>query len=461
MLEKNVDMALIGHNYLSYLLSFDLLAKNKKVLMLDDERMKYGPLFGRQVCELERAFLKTWGEDSKVEPFINLDRYLVASSLFFHVDNSVVHLGGSPFENLMELCRKFPLFFLKEDGKIVFNSSTEFKDQINNEFTSFCQRVGQNTCRFSSLQSISVETFLNHCPVMIKELFHLFKINVERIFSSESEHWEYKTFIYSAKSFFQSRMSLQSSEIELFHLFHSIISPFYKLKEDKLNEELKNIFEERGGQLKRTHVREWKFYKESPWSIELASFEGIIHPTRVSLLGGIPEKLPLKVFPDNKCYKNVSSQIAIDEKSMLEDGIYILAKNNRIGTNCALMIFEKYGHYCHVEQYVLKKKGQKISFFTKELLDWLHQDFAELIPAVKSFSISSDFKFGDEVFVAEGSARRSRIGLQQLKKVRIYDTSNPLLKKRLNNVHYFGPYKDAHLGLFTTLVDIKEAQQFL
>ncbi len=461
MLEKNVDMALIGHNYLSYLLSFDLLAKNKKVLMLDDERLKYGALFGRQVCELERSFLKTWGEDSKVEPFINLDRYLTQTTLHFHADQSIVHLGRTPFDNLMELCRKFPLLFLKANGEVSFENTPEFKEKVNGEFLSFCHRVGQNTCRFSSLQSISLDTFLNHCPATIKELFLLFKSNVEELYVQESKYWEYKSFLYSAKAFFQSRMSLKSSEIELFHLFHSILSPFYKLKEDKINAELKNIFEERGGQLKRTHVREWKFYKESPWSIELASFEGIIHPTRVSLLGGIPEKLPLKVFPDNKCYKNVTSQITISENSNIEDGIYILSKNNRIGTNYSLMVFEKNEFHCQVEQYVLKKKGQKISFFTKDLNSWLKDDLTELIPGIRSFSMSSDFEFGDEVFVAEGNVGRIKNGIQLPKRVRIYDTSNPILKRKLNNVYYFGPYKDSHLGLFTTLADIKETQQFL
>lgn len=461
MLEKNVDMALIGHNYLSYLLSFDLLAKNKKVLMLDDERLKYGPLFGRQVCELERAFLKTWGEDSKVSPFINLDRFLTNSSINFHIDNDVVHLGGSPFENFMELCRKFPLFFKRKGTDVAFTNSKEFKDQINNEFISFCQRVGQNTCRFSSLQSISLETFLNHCPGMIKELFELFKDNVHEIFSKESKHWEYKTFLYSAKGFYQSRMSLKSTDIELFHLFHSLLSPFYKLKEDKINEELKGIFEERGGQLKRTHVREWKFYKESPWSIELASFEGIIHPARVSLLGGIPEKLPLKVFPDNKCYKNVTGRISLCEKTELDDGVYILAKNERIGTNYALMVMEKSSNDCKIEQYVLKKKGQKIAFFEKDLSQWLKSDIRDLLPAIKSFTEASSFEFGEEVFVAEETRGRIRSGIHLPKRVRIYDTSNPLLKKKLNNVYYFGPYKDSHLGLFSTLVDIKEAQQFL
>ncbi|ATH07999.1 hypothetical protein BIY24_08550 [Halobacteriovorax marinus] len=461
MLEKNIDMALLGHNYLSYLLSFDLLSKNRKVLMLDDERLKYGPLFGRQVCELERAFLKTWGEDSRVSPFINLDRYLSPSPLFFHVDDEMIQLGNSPYENLLELTRKLPLFFTRLDGRVAIECSDDFRDQLNNEFISFCQRVGQNTCRFSSLQSISLETFLNHCPVLVKELFLLFKENVNNIFKSESKYWEYKTFLYSAKGFFQSRMALKSSEIELFHLFHSMLSPFYKLKEDKINEELKGIFEERGGQLKRTHVREWKFYKESPWSIELASFEGIIHPQRVSLLGGIPEQLPLKVFPDNKCYKNVTTRISLDEKTNLSDGVYIMAKNSRIGTNYALIVLEKYGHFCQVEHYVLKKKGQKISFFKGELEKWLREDLRDLIPNIKSFKESGEFEFGHEVFVAEGVGGRIRSGIQMPKRVRIYDTSNPLFKKRLNNVYYFGPYKDSHLGLFSTLVDIKEAQQFL
>ncbi len=454
-------MALIGHNYLSYLLSFDLLLKNQKVLILDDERLKYGPLFGKQISELERVFLKTWGEDNKLEPFINIDRFLTTTPVYFMVDNVRVKLGATPFDNLIELARKFPKMFTNLEGEFSFNWSSEYQAEFNDSFLTFCHRMGRNACRFSSLQNLSYDAFLNHCPEIIKNVFLDFKTSIQKMMSEENEHWIYKSFLYGAKGFYQSRMALNSNDLELFHLFHCLLSPFYILNEAKLNAELLPIFERRGGQLKRTHVREWKFYKQSPWSLELASYEGIIHPSRVSLLGGIPEKLPLSVYPDNKCYKNIVTKIAFKNESTLLKGISVLVKNNRIGTDHALIVINNFTEETYVQQFVLKRKGQKISFFKEPLHKWLVDDLHELLAGSSDFEVLSEPKFGEEVFVAETLSFQIRSNLHLPKKIKIYDSANPLYKKKLNNVFYFGPYKDSHLGLLTAMVDIKEAQQFL
>ena len=463
MLEKNIDMALIGNNYLSYLLSFDLLSKNQKVLILDDERMKYGGLFGRQISELERVFLKTWGEDNHLEPFINIDRFVNSQEIHFSVDSIQVSLGKSPYENLLELSRKFPDFFIKDDGEFALSFSDEFGSELNTSSLSFCYRMGRNACRFSNLQSLSIDTFLNHCPNSIKELYSLFQKNVQRMLNEEHEYWDYKSFLYGSKSFYQSRMSIASSDIEIFHLFHCLISPSYIINEEKIIEEILPIFEQRGGQLKRTHVREWKFYKHSPWSLELASFEGIIHPSRVALLGGLPDKLPLKISPDNKCYKNVVSKISFEGDSFPKSGIHVLVRNNRIGTDQSLIILDNSQKQSSavVQQFVLKRKGQRIEFFEDSLKSWLREDLAFLFPRSNSFKFESEFDFGDEVFIAETFNFLERTNLHLPKKTRIYDSANPLHRKKLSNVFYFGPYKDAQLGLLTSMVDIKEAQQFL
>jgi hypothetical protein len=463
MLEKNIDMALIGHNYLSYLLSFDLLLKNQKVLILDDERMRYGSQFGRQITELERVFLKTWGEDNQLGPFINIDRFLERKNLYFTIDHTQVSLGANPFENLVELARRFPEFFHSADGEFNIEFTQELEEDLNSTFISFCHRMGRNACRFSNLQNLSVETFLNHCPAGIKNLFELFKTNVFKMIEVEHDYWNYKTFLYSARSFYQSRMSIHLNELEVFHLFHCILSPFYTLNEAKLIDELSPIFEQRGGQLKRTHVREWKFYKHSPWSLELASFEGIIHPVRVALLGGLPEKLPLKIAPDSKCYKNIVTDVTFSGNTLPLKGIHILAKHNRIGTDQALIILDNSKDESKgiVHQFVLKRKGQKIDFFEKSLTKWLRSDFNTLLSRVVDFNIESVPQFGDEVFVSQSPNFLERSKIHLPKKTQIYDLANPLKRAKLNNVFYFGPYKDIQLGLLTSMVDIKEAQQFL
>ncbi|WP_127716223.1 hypothetical protein [Halobacteriovorax sp. HLS] len=463
MLEKNVDMAVIGHNYLSYLFGFDLLSKKQKILILDDERIKYGGLFGRQLSELERVFLKTWGEDNKLEPLINIDRFLSQQDVHFYINKTKLVLGASPFENLYELSRKFPNFFLAIDGEFGVDLDTEKKESFDVEFLSFCHRMGRNACRFSNLQNLSIDTFLNHCPVELKKIFTLFKENIRRMILDTSNHWDYKSLIYGAKSFYQSRMSIASSDLEIFHLFHCLISPFYLLNEDKIIEEILPLFESRGGQLKRTHVREWKFYKRSPWSLELASFEGIIHPARVALLGGLPEKLPLKVRPDNKCYKNVVSSVKFYEQSHLSKGVHILVRDNRIGTDQSLIVLDNISDQsmARAQQFVLKRKGQKIDFFKSSLRDWLSDDLHYVLGEKIQYEAVEEFHFGDEVFISEPLNFFERSNIHLPKKTKIYDSANPLYKSKLDNVFYFGPYKDAQLGLLTAMVDIKEAQQFL
>lgn len=463
MLEKNIDMALIGHNYLSYLLGFDLLLKNQKVLILDDERMKYGTQFGRHICELERVFLKTWGEDNQLGPFINIDRFLEPKNVYFTVDHSQLTLGRKPFENLVEVSRRFPKFFVSSNGEFEIELDEELEEELNSTFISFCHRMGRNACRFSNLQSLSVETFLNHCPTRIKDLFELFKNNVLEMMSVEHDDWDYKSFLYGARAFYQSRMSVMLNDLEIFHLFHCILSPFYKLNENKLIEELLPIFEQRGGQLKRTHIREWKFYKQSPWSLELASFEGIIHPSRVALLGGLPEKLPLKISPDSKCYKNIVTKVRFIGELGPLDGIHILVKADRIGTDQSLIVFEKNENQdeSQVHQFVLKRKGQKIDFFEESLKLWLSKDFKDLLIRIDGFEYVSTPVFGDEIFAAQAPNFLERTKIHLPKKTHIYDLANPLKRVKLNNVFYFGPYKDIQLGLLTSMVDIKESQQFL
>lgn len=463
MLEKNIDMALIGNNYLSYLLGFDLLSKKQKVLILDDERMKYGGLFGRQICELERVFLKTWGEDNHLEPFVNIDRFVGSQSVHFSVDSIQLSLGKTPYENLLELSRKFPKFFTKENGEFALSFDNEFEAELNTNFLSFCYRMGRNACRFSNLQNLSIDTFLNHCPSSVKDIYTLFQKNVQKMLSEEHDYWDYKSFLYGAKSFYQSRMSIASSDIEIFHLFHCLISPSYLINEERIIEEILPIFKKRGGQLKSTHVREWKFYKQSPWSLELASFEGIIHPSRVALLGGLPDKLPLKISPDNKCYKNVVSEISFDGEIFPKSGIHVLVRNNRIGTDQSLIILDnsKDESRALVQQFVLKRKGQRIDFFKDSLESWLRDDLEQLLPKSSDFKFESGFEFGDEVFIAETLNFLERSNIHLPKKTRIFDSANPLHRKKLSNVFYFGPYKDAQLGLLTSMVDIKEAQQFL
>ncbi|MBY0415276.1 MAG: hypothetical protein K2Q18_13985, partial [Bdellovibrionales bacterium] len=76
MQSRNLDFALVGHNFFAFLLSIGLLKRGKKVLVLDDDRFNYGDFFTNSLTTLDVEFLKAWGVESNLAPLINIDSYL-------------------------------------------------------------------------------------------------------------------------------------------------------------------------------------------------------------------------------------------------------------------------------------------------------------------------------------------------------------------------------------------------
>lgn len=82
MLSKDIDFALVGHNYITFLLSLGLIKRGKKVLILDDDRFNYGEFFTNSLTLLDVEFLKVWGESSDILPLKNIDQYLTSETIY-------------------------------------------------------------------------------------------------------------------------------------------------------------------------------------------------------------------------------------------------------------------------------------------------------------------------------------------------------------------------------------------
>ena len=106
MLEKDVYLTTVGKSFLSFIYSLSFLEKNHKVIVLDDERLKYGELFIDTFWELEKEFLKAWGKERDIAPLKNLDEYLFKKHVIFVIGDKRVRLGDTPSRNLKELARK-------------------------------------------------------------------------------------------------------------------------------------------------------------------------------------------------------------------------------------------------------------------------------------------------------------------------------------------------------------------
>jgi len=457
MLEKNIDQALIGKSYLSLLLSMNFLDQGKKVVLLDDERMKFGELFTNQLCHMEKSFLETWGQEANIEPLINLKRYLKKRPLTFILDNTRVRLGEGPLRNYRELARKFPHCF-KLDENNLFTSPLERED-FDAEVLALSERIGQMAYKLNGRNVFNLSSQMIHAPQDFKELFILFVSGIfDETKADNQTSWSLRTFLYVTRGLFQKKLSITGNDVQLFHLFLSLLSPFYELDHHALTEDLTKVFMEKGGQFKKTQVREWKFYKNKPWSLELASYEGIIHPKKISLLGGLPRSMPIKLHPALNSYTCLEVDWEIESSEVFgEVGERILYSSlSKIGTKRPLWLATFSEGKIEFKVFVAREEGLKISFISKQVREMLINDLQSIFPQFKAKILKEEMNFGKEVWIEQEDhskfKKKSQVNIGR--EISVMDASTPRDHKALEQVAYFGPYKDAPLGLFSTMLEI-------
>ncbi len=452
MLDKHFDLTMVGKNYLSLLYSMEYTDWGKSALVVDDKRLEYGHIYSGILSEMDVAFLETWGEDKGISPLSGIRSFLTPRSVSFSIDKQWVKLGRSPYQNYLELLRKFPnLFGMEKIDWTTVNNEEEF----NEFYFSFCRRMSQNCFRFRTLQNMNLQSFLNLCPKTIIDCFQHFKSHLDQNRKLELIPLHQKTFFYLSRGFIQKKLSMRGNELELFHLLLSLLSPCYELNEEALLSQLESVFKSRGGVCKTTTIREWLFDQSKPWSLELSSFEGIIHPQRIALMGGRPESMPIGIQSRSKVFKSVDVQFNSTKEldDFFGDDYFAFTESKRIGGQYPFWAMRKKDNSYQVTLFTLMEKGMKISFNKDKVLEILKRDFSTILGKDFSLEITS-IDFGREICVEDN---KNDDRFQSLfGKINIVDTSRPGSEEKLKNVHYFGPLKMGSLGLFSTLMEIKE-----
>lgn len=457
------------------MMSLGLLKRQKKVLLIDDERLNYGENFLFQFCSWEKDFIRSYGEDEGIVPLANIENYLSSSPLTFIIDKRPLLLGDSPFLNLLELMRKFPEFLNVES----MPEMTEFLNKKNaqNEFDEMylatMRRLAGNTVRFSGFESHSVDVFTNQCPEFLQKIVRLFMQRLTLLSDEESAEGDLaKTFLYLTQSVYHFQFKISCIKLELFHLFMSLLSAQFECDGEALTRDLLEEHIKAGGQFKKTTVREWKFHQGKPWSIELASFDGIVHPQHVSFFGGIPEGLPLKSSPEFQGHRAVKvvwkKSDGVDHQLLrCSKNRLFFAKTEWIGTDfpwCSFRLIDDHWVFVLPTPY---QKGFKTSFIQNALHQFLKEQVPELLGPLQGMEFLNHELLEEQIFLtADIWTEESLLGGAQLKaiysrdKLSWTDGSRPDPHQKLKKISYFGPLNSQSLGLISSLGDIKDHQHY-
>ncbi len=457
MLTKNVDQVVIGKSTFSVLLGLQLLQSGSNVLFLDDDRMGYGDLYERFISETTMKSLQAWGEELSVDPLINIHKYRTPSQHYIHLNcarQSIrVKLSSSPTGNMLELARKLGY----PEDKQYFPESDSFDEEV----LASLSRLGKHLYRFQTLSQLDAKIFTGQIPKdlvdwaepIIAPFLGRKQLNLNR-------PWD--AFFYVARAIYHQKFSLDFSTAEIWHLLIEAISPRYELDATKLVSDLVDVYQLRGGQFKATRVREWMFYKSAPWSLELSSYEGIIHPKKLILMGSHSSPIGLELEPGGNSYISVSMDFESEQNINVHSvgtRHFVFSPEN-VGTDFGLWSMKHLvDGKMKVEVAIRKREGMKIEFVAKQLISMSQVILDEHFSLNKFKPVSNKLKQERELWIDEHfhKPRKLRGELLLPAKIKLKQVLAPGSTETVKNVMYFGPGRRDRLGLISSLIDMKDS----
>ena len=458
MLKKNVDFTLVGKSYLSFILGLELLDEKKNVLVLDDQRIQYGETFLNQLSALDVEFIKFLGKKNKIKVLEEIDQNIKILSYNFFYNNSRIRLEKDPHSNFIEILRKIPGFhrdqihtYIKKLDQLDFNA----------DYFHYIKLIAARASEFQSPSSFNYLALSEGAPEILIQFANDF-------YQALHNNYDLLVFLYMSSSISHSSLRREFSKFEVLHLICSLLSPRYELKNVDFEKKLENIFRLRGGQFKSTYIRQWLFHKKKPWSVELASYEGIIHPKKLVFMGGLPENFPIKVEPERNIYSPLIYNLPCKEAEyeQFKNSFFLFGNTSWIGTRFPMVKFLVKKNEIIILVLVKRQKGSKLNFFRAESTErikflfhkyfyFYNFDLSKLQGPTLGHEIYLNEHFRDNRSVTDKNETAMH------PKVDLFNFSNPTDKEKMKDAFYVGPLKNKPLGLFSTILEIKSPHEFL
>jgi len=464
MKNNKYQLNILGNSYLSYIVASHLIGDELDVTILNDPSFGMGENYGNLISELDKSFFHTWGKDKNLVSLQNLNEYLTPMPVEFRIDDIQVCFGRTPSLNLIEMLRKIPSFFkgLKDKDKlikdIIINSH-----QFDESYYNFCHLVGANIFRYKTFQNLVIEDFLVHCPDSIKKIYEVFIENwFENISSMHQKDETKKALMYLWRSVFQNKISIKTSEFEVFHLFLTMLGQTYRIDQDAFKKSCKK------NKAIRTYEGEVLDIHQSfgnVRNIHHSSEKEAIDLNQLFIICSGPPENMVEIERLHPGYCSTLLRIKNFAKyQFLQDKVYVYARSCDFGTRMPFWLLYKNNDELWVSANLKKEDASKIDFDIPFIKEKIKNDFNFFYPHKNLDPDFIDQKRGNDFYYQESDWQNfSRTQLAYVpvsKKFKILDKRKHRFVK-INNSNYFGPLRNGPLGLLSLLMELKDCHKLV
>lgn len=228
-----VETLIIGSDYISTLAAILGYEKKSSLALLHNFNFFQDPSYLSGLNTLEVEYLKVIGDQHKIKPLRDIDKYIIKAPYTFYFGEVSLVLGRDVKSNLKELMRKMPEIF--KDKSDALTSWDELEVEHQKFLSSFAKKLYD----LPQLAKMRKALFIDDYGYFqkLKDRFQ------PSFFKDNSPHSFYRAIMGLFDNYTPKRVDDMSCD---FHLLN-LLSNYYLVDAEKLNLDLLSLFKARGG----------------------------------------------------------------------------------------------------------------------------------------------------------------------------------------------------------------------
>lgn len=368
------ETVVLGRNLYSYVLGFRYLLDKEKVLLVDEPTIGFGGLFGEQISFTDTLFLISWGEQHRIESLKNLYDYCEIQKNLLVNNNIWVYQGDDSYGNFLELARNLPEIF---GGDALTRVQEMGPEQFNRDVLETARKVVNEAMVYGEFIHTSSDLLSGFFSGELEQILKQVKAELEK----ESEHLALRPFFDLCRSGLLNYFGRTKMTFDFSYIFLCLLLPRYKVNLPALLNELSKEFRGMGGMEKKTTIEGWQFYKNQFKGLQLGSYEGVLKPRNVVIMGKVNSGLPFQIRRQYQVINCFTFEFRVKESHELSlpyNKVYY-SKKEWTGTSIPLIVIDnKNPKEIHIHICFKKGIGSKSKLFYAEGMELAKESLSHI-----------------------------------------------------------------------------------